>query len=503
MHLAFERVSFSYGVVEVLHGVDFAVPEGQVLAVLGENGAGKSTLMNILGGLLRPSSGRVLVDGREARFHGPADSISGGIAFIHQELSPVNDLRVYENMFLGREMLRGGVFLDSAGMRRAAREMLDRLGVDIAEDAPMSSLDASRKQLVEIARALLLRARCLIMDEPTTSLTGPEIARLFAIVRRLAADGVTVLFISHKLREVVELCDAYVVLRNGSLVASGKMAGTDAEALSRMIVGRGVDFSAHARGAGEAEGAERLRVVGLSHGRDFSDVSFSLRAGEIVGFTGLLGDGRSEIFRSIFGDIADASGEVFVDGAPFSSRSIPEALARGIAYLPDNRKENAILPDLSILANGTMATLARYCRGIFLRRSAQSAEFARNTAAFRIKYASESDAITTLSGGNQQKVVLSRWLNTNPRVLVLDNPTQGVDVGAKQEIYDFIRDAAARGVAVAVLSGDGQEISRVCTRAIVLFHGRIAGELRGGDLAEGNIMRLATGSAAGALEACR
>ncbi len=492
MNVAFDHISFSYGVVEVLHDVSFDVPEGRILAILGENGAGKSTLMNILGGLVQPARGGLLIDGAPVCFHGPEDSIAHGIAFIHQELSPVNDLRVYENMFLGRE-LRKGVFLDRDSMRREAADVLRQIGIDIDADAEMRGLDASRKQLVEIARALLCHAKCLIMDEPTTSLAEPEIKRLFDLVRRLAVQGVTILFISHKLREVKELCDAYVVMRNGSLVADGDMAQAGTDELSRLIVGR--DMAAEKNGAPffQPDGRELLRVDGLSHGRDFNGVSFSLRAGEILGFTGLLGDGRSEIFRAISGDIADATGEMILDGDPFHAASTREALAHGIAYLPNNRKENAVLPDLSIADNGTLATLRRYRSNLLLRRSRQREEFARNTRDFRIKYGNADDPITTLSGGNQQKVILSRWLNANPKILILDNPTQGVDVGAKQEIYEIIRKIAADGVGVVVLSGEGQEIVRLCTRAIVLFHGAIAGELAGDALSEQSIMRLATG----------
>lgn len=495
MHVAFDHVSFSYGVVEVLHDVSFDVPEGRILAVLGENGAGKSTLMNILGGLIRPARGELLIDGAPARFRSPEESIARGIAFIHQELSPVNDLRVYENMFLGRE-LRRGAFLDRGAMRRTAAEIMRQIGIDIDADSEMGGLDASRKQLAEIARALLCDAKCLIMDEPTTSLAEPEIERLFGIVRRLASQGVTILFISHKLREVKELCDSYVVMNNGRLVASGEMADATTVELSRLIVGRdmaeknGAPFSA-------APGKELLRVDGLSHGRDFSGISFTLHAGEILGFTGLLGDGRSEIFRAVSGDIPDAAGEMSLHGRPFHPADTREALAMGVAYLPGNRKENAVLPDLSIVDNGTLATLRRYCgRLLLLRRKAQRAEFEGDAREFHIKYADAGDPITTLSGGNQQKVILSRWLNARPSVLILDNPTQGVDVGAKQEIHGIIRGIAASGVGVAVLSGEGQEIAALCTRAIVLFHGHIAGELSGGAITEQAIMRLATGGGA-------
>ena len=491
MRIEFDQIHKSFGPTEVLHGVSLSLEGGQILALLGENGAGKSTLMNILGGLLRPDAGEVRVDGQPVQFRTPNDSIGHGIAFIHQELSPVNDLQVYENVFLGRE-LRRGLFLDRAAMRSQAAQLLQSLDIPIDVDSHMRDLDASSKQIVEICRALQCQARVIIMDEPTTSLAEHEIALLFTLVRNLAAQGVGIIFISHKLNEVKELCSRYAVLRNGAVVAEGEMADVTTEELSEWIVGHELAHWQPAR-AGQL-GSEVLRVDGISRGREFRDVSFSVRAGEILGITGLLGDGRSEVFRSLFGDTPDYEGRVFLEGQPFHARNTWSAVRAGLAYVPSNRKENAIVPDLSVLFNGTLATLRAYCRCGWLCRPRQEQDFQGPARDFRVKYGRLDDLITTLSGGNQQKVILARWLTTHPRLLVLDNPTQGVDIGAKQEIYDIVRRVAAEGMAVIVLSGEGQEIVRLCSRALVMYHGTIVGELQDDELNEHEIMRYATGS---------
>lgn len=492
MQIVFEDIHMAFGTTEVLHGVSLSLKGGQILALLGENGAGKSTLMNILGGLLKPVSGHILIDAKPVNLKSPNDSIRHGVAFIHQELNPVNDLKVYENMFLGREIHSKLGFLDRTSMRKQARELLDSLDIHIDEQTFMRDLDASFKQIVEITRALLCNAKTIIMDEPTTSLAEHEIQLLFKLVRTLAQQGVGIIFISHKLNEVKELCTDYAVLRNGSVVAQGPMADVDIETLSEHIVGHEL---AHQQKTTPAPyGRNILQAVDISNGHDFNHVSFTVRSGEILGVTGLLGDGRSELFRSVFGDTPDFTGELILEGKPFKARKTGQAIKHGIAYVPSNRKENAIVPDLSIKTNGTLATLKNYCRTGLLREKPQVDAFLKHAKDFRIKYADYQDLITTLSGGNQQKVVLARWLETNPKLLILDNPTQGVDIGAKQEIYDIIRKVAQQGVAVIVLSGEGQEIVRLCERTLVMFHGNMVGELAGDDLTEQNIMKYATGA---------
>ncbi|MCQ2397134.1 MAG: sugar ABC transporter ATP-binding protein [Lentisphaeria bacterium] len=492
MNIRFESIRKAFGVNEVLHGVSFSIDAGQIFALLGENGAGKSTLMNILGGMFPPTEGNIFLDGKAVSFATPNDSMKCGIAFIHQELCPVNDLTVAENIFIGREYRRRFGFLDRKRMNEETVRIFSELKVDIKATDMMRSLDASSKQIVAIARALLFKAKVIIMDEPTTSLTEQEIGRLFELVRRLAAQGVTIIFISHKLNEIKELCTAYAVLRNGSLVGTGKISDVTAADLSELIVGHELAGLAHSAFQAE-EKPIILSVEGMSRKNEFEKIAFSVHAGEILGFTGLLGAGHSEIFRSLFGDTPDYSGTVWLEGKKYHAKSTSAAVKAGIAYVPSNRKENAIVPDLSVLTNGTLASLSHFAKFGFVRKERQKAEFKTHSDNFHLKYSDIDDLITTLSGGNQQKVILARWLGRSPKVLVLDNPTQGVDIGAKQEIYEIIRKVAEKGVAVIVISAEGQEIQRLCTRAIVMFHGKIQGELSGERLTEGNIMKLATG----------
>ncbi len=476
----------------VLRGVDLSVAPGEIRALLGENGAGKSTLMNILGGIVPMDAGQILLGGRSARIASAREAIDSGIAFIHQELNLVNDLCVYENVFLGRE-LRRGLRLDHEAMRRETCQLLNRMNIPLSPTDPVGALDASYKQVVEIARALHQHARILIMDEPTTSLTDVEIDHVFALLRTLREKGMAIIFISHKLGEVRALCDTYTVLRDGAVVASGEVKDVTERDLARFMVGR--DVSAAGDYAPRPLGGEALRVEGFSSPRRFENVSFSLRAGEIVGFTGLLGDGRSELFSAIFGCDPHVTGQLSLAGARVRIRSTEQALRLGIGYVPRNRKENGIVKDMSILHNASLVTLPRLRRrfgpGLDLRLERE--RFARRAQELRIRMGSMDDPITSLSGGNQQKVVLAKWLDASPRVMILDNPTQGVDVGAKEEIYALIRGLAASGVAVAVLSSEAPEIIRLCDRALVLYHGHIQGELPRERMTEENIMLLATG----------
>lgn len=476
----------------VLRGVDFALRKGEIRALLGENGAGKSTLMNILGGILPMDAGTIELGGRSVRFTCVKDAIEHGIAFIHQELNLVNDLSVYENVFLGRE-IRRGLALDIARMKEETQSILSQMNIPLDPAAPVSNLDASYKQVVEIARALHQQAKVIIMDEPTTSLTDVEIEHVFSLLRTLKARGVSIIFISHKLGEVLSLCDSYTVLRDGVMVADGDVRDVTEIDLARFMVGR--DLAAQQDYAARPIGGEVLKVAHFSSPRRFEDVSFTLRAGEIVGFTGLLGDGRSELFSAVFGCDPHAAGDMELLGKSVRIRSTEQALRLGIGYVPRNRKENGIVKDMSILENASLVTLPGLRRrglpGIDHRLERE--RFSQHAAAMRIKMGSMDEAITSLSGGNQQKVVLAKWLDAHPKVMIFDNPTQGVDVGAKEEIYGLIRELAASGIAVAVLSSEAPEVIRLCDRALVLYHGRVQGRLERGDMNEENIMLLATG----------
>ena len=482
----------SFGANDVLKQVDFSLSGGEICALLGENGAGKSTLMNILGGVLPGDRGEIRLDGAPVRFQTPADSLHAGIAFIHQELSLINDLAIYENMFIGRELKTRSGLLDARAMIQKTQEVFDRLELDLDPRTMVRDLDASYKQIVEISRAMMMEASLIIMDEPTTSLTDPEIDRVFDMMRTLKSHGVGIVFISHKLKEVLAVCDCYTVLRDGNMVASGPVAEVTTEDLARFMVGHDVRTE-NLRQEREL-GGEVLRGEALGDGVHFRDVSFSVRSGEVLGVTGLLGDGRSELFQAVFG-VSPYTGRLFVEGNEVKVSNPTQAIRLGIGYVPRNRKENGIIKDMSIVENGSMVTLPRLAKWGFLDLARRDQEFDQQVQSLRIKMGKKSDLITSLSGGNQQKVVLAKWLSAHPKVLILDNPTQGVDVGAKEEIYDIILRLAGEGVAVVVLSSEAQEIIRVCDRALVMYHGAIQGEVSGTDMNEQTIMHLATGGA--------
>lgn len=491
MTLEMRNIYKSFGANDVLKDISFSITGGEISALLGENGAGKSTLMNILGGIIPADSGAVYLDGKPVQFRTPTESLHAGIAFIHQELNLVNDLAVYENMFIGRELKKKGGLLDARAMCERCREIFRRMDVELDPRVMVRDLDASYKQIVEIARALLMEASIIIMDEPTTSLTDPEIRRVFDMMATLKKQGVAIVFISHKLKEVMTICDSYTVLRDGSVVARGSVSDTNVDELARFMVGH--DVRTESLRKERKLGEPMLSVSGLSRKDSFQNISFQVRAGEVLGFTGLLGDGRSELFLTIFGSGGKYAGDISVNGSPVKIRTTRQAMSLGIGYVPRNRKENGIVGDMNILENGSIVTWPRNRKLFLLDWKKVRSGFAGQVKNLRIKMDREKDPIGSLSGGNQQKVVLAKWLNAQPRVLIFDNPTQGVDVGAKEDIYDTILDLASQGVAIVVLSSEAQEIIRLCDRTLVLYHGRVQGELAGDEMTEQEIMRLATG----------
>ena len=491
MKLSMRGIYKSFGANDVLRNVDFHLNEGEICALLGENGAGKSTLMNILGGVLPADRGTIELDGRRVSFHVPNDSLNAGIAFIHQELNLINDLPVYENMFIGRELKKHGL-LDRKTMLARTQELFDRMKIDVDPQVMVRELDASYKQIIEISRALMMNASIIIMDEPTTSLTEPEIERVFDMLRKLREQNVGIVFISHKLREVMTICDRYTVLRDGSLVADGLVKDATIAQIACEMVGHEVNSMPLNRAV--QLGDEVLRLEGLTLEPHFRDVSLSVHAGEVLGVTGLLGDGRSELFSAVFGAMQPTAGSILLSGKKVSIRSTRQATALGVGYLPRNRKENGIIKDMSILENGSIVMWEKLQKLGLINRKEQRRLFDQQRTGLRIKMGDERDSITSLSGGNQQKVVLAKWLSAHPKLLILDNPTQGVDVGAKEEIYEIILRLADEGVAVVVLSSEAQEIIRVCDRALVMYHGSIRAQVSGDTMNEHEIMRLATGA---------
>jgi ribose transport system ATP-binding protein len=377
-------------------------------------------------------------------------------------------------------------------MCRETQAVFDRLGLEMDPKIMVRDLDASYKQIVEISRAMMMNASIIIMDEPTSSLTVPEIERVFDMMRVLKEQGVGIVFISHKLKEVMQICTRYTILRDGNMVAEGAVEDVTTDDLARYMVGHDIRTSVLQHGRKTAD--EVLRVEKLTDLVNYHDISFSVRAGEVLGVTGLLGDGRSELFLSIIGAGTNYTGRVFLNGSPVKVHSTTQALELGIGYLPRNRKENGIVKDMSILENGSIVTWSRLSKFGFINRLLQNQEFDAQVKSLHIKMDRKSDLITSLSGGNQQKVILAKWLSIQPKLLILDNPTQGVDVGAKEEIYDIILHLADQGVAVIVLSSEAQEVIRVCDRALVMYHGALQGEVAGATMNEHEIMRLATGA---------
>ncbi|MBU9711984.1 sugar ABC transporter ATP-binding protein [Evansella tamaricis] len=491
MIIEMKNIKKSFGSNNVLKDVSLSMKGGEICALLGENGAGKSTLMNILGGVHQMDSGSIIVDEKQVEFNTPVDSQKTGIAFIHQELNLINDLPIYENMFLGRELKTKRGSLDLEKMFDETEKMFKRMNVDLDPNKMVRELDSSYKQIVEICRAMMTDASIIIMDEPTTSLTDQEIERVFNMMKTLKNHNVGIIFISHKLNEVMTICDRYLVLRDGNLVAEGAISDVTTKDLARFMVGHDVRTEPLLRE--KKLGEEILRVEGLTYKHNFKDIHFSIRAGEILGVTGLLGDGRSELFQSIFGADGISSGKIYLNGKQVKISSTTEAISKGIAYLPRNRKENAIIKDMNIRENASIVTWPKFSNRGIINTQKHEETFDEHRKVLHLKMGKMTDNITSLSGGNQQKVVLAKWLAAEPKLLILDNPTQGVDVGAKEDIYDIILKLAAEKIAVVVLSSEAHEIIRVCDRTLVMYHGVIQGEVSGEEMNEHNIMSLATG----------
>ena len=476
--------------VTVLDKVDFSVEQGEVHALLGENGAGKSTLMNILAGVYTRDGGEVVFDGKPLVNTTVQKSESAGIAFVHQEINVFNDLKVYENIFMRKEIAKFGV-TNKRAMIKQSRELFERLGVDIDPTDLVSTFDTAKKQLLEIAKALFVNAKLIILDEPTTALSNEQIAHLFSIVKHLKEDeGVSFIFISHKMNEIFEIADRYTVLRNGVMVGTGDIADTDPETVTRLMVGS--SYSAADVYSTRELGEEVLRLEHLS-GEGFRDVSFAARKGEVIGMTGLKGAGVSEAMQAVFGAVPATSGKIFIEGKEINIRSIHKAMKHSIGMVAANRKENSVLPDMNLLENGYIAehTISMAKQPVIIKRR-EIKRYNERKEQLSIKANSHEDLITSLSGGNQQKVILARWLNTEADILLLDNPTQGIDVGAKAEIYKLILKLAEEGKTILVNTLEIPEVQKVADRCIVFYHGTIKKVLERGDINEETVMLHAT-----------
>ncbi|MFI6948091.1 sugar ABC transporter ATP-binding protein [Streptomyces sp. NPDC050422] len=491
--LALEGVSKSFGAVRALRGVSLRLYAGEAHALAGENGAGKSTLIKALAGVHRPDAGTVLLDGEPVEFHGPADARDAGVAVIYQEPTLFPDLSVAENIFVGRQPRRSLGRVDHRAVRRAAADLFERLGVDLDPDQPARGLSIADQQLVEIAKALSFDARVLIMDEPTAALTGSEVARLFGVVRTLRAEGAAVLFISHRLEEIFALCQRVTTLRDGAWISSEPLEGLSEDDLVRRMVGRDLDelYPKQRTEVGEVA----LRVSRLTREGVFTDVSFAVRRGEIVGLAGLVGAGRSEVARAVFGVDRFDAGEVEVLGRKLRSGAPSVAMAAGLALVPEDRRAQGLVMDMSIERNIGLTGFATTTRAGLMNRAAERDRAVDWAVKLQVKYARLADVVGTLSGGNQQKVVLAKWLATSPQVLIVDEPTRGIDVGTKAEVHRLLSSLAAEGVAVLMISSDLPEILGMADRVLVMHEGRLAAEIPRSEVTEETVMAAATGRA--------
>jgi ribose transport system ATP-binding protein len=482
--------------VQVLHDMGFAVRPGQVLGLVGENGSGKSTTMNILGGVLPMDAGRMTLDGAEYRPRGPREAEARGIAFIHQELNLFRNLTVAENLFIAGfpKRVPGLPFIDRAKVRARTQELLSAVDLDVQPNTPVSRLSQGERQLVEIAKALGSNARMIIFDEPTTSLTTRETERLFDIIDRLRRQGIAIIYISHILRDVLRLCDDVLVLRDGHLVGAAPRAEMTEERMISLMVGRTIDQIYPPRDPPVQPGAPVLEVRGLSQPGMVKDIEFSLRAGEVLGLSGLMGAGRSELARILFGIDPFASGDIRVAGTPVAALTPAACMAHGMAFLTEDRRAEGLMMEASIADNVALASLPEFGRTWlrFIDRTRLGDEVARVSSAVRINARDLTRTLVkNLSGGNQQKAVIGKWLLHEPRVFILDEPTRGIDVGAKYEVYKIINQLAAAGTGVLFISSEIEELTGMCDRILVMAHGEIRAEFARAEFDREAILRTA------------
>jgi rhamnose transport system ATP-binding protein len=490
--LSLRNASKSFGAVRALEDVSIDLFAGEVHSLLGENGAGKSTLVKIFAGVHPPDAGSIQVGGRTALIDGPADARDAGIAVIYQEPILFADLTVEENIFIGRQPLTGGRRIDRRAMRAHVSEIFERLGVGLDPGRIARGLSIAEQQIVEIGKALSLEAKVIVMDEPTAALSAVEVARLFRVVESLRSEGAAVLFISHRLEEIFQICQRVTVLRDGRLVLSRELEGVTADDLVRAMVGRDIVVRESEQ---QAAGDTVLRVERLTREGFFTDISFEVRAGEIVALAGLVGAGRSEVACAIFGIDRYDAGAVTVNGRRLRRASPTAAMAAGIGLVPEDRRQQGLVMDLSIARNVALTSLGRL-RRFGLIRSAAERRFAADWAVrLRLKYGRLSDPANSLSGGNQQKVVLAKWLGREPRLLIVDEPTRGIDVATKAEVHRLLDELAAQGVAVLMISSELPEVLHVADRILVMRERRLVAELTHAEATEERIVAAATGQA--------
>lgn len=474
--------------VLALNNVSLSVYPGRVLALVGENGAGKSTLMKVLSGVHKRDAGEILIEGKSVEIASPIASRQMGISIIYQELSVLNNMDIAENIFVGREKKKNG-FVDKKAQHEEAAKLLSRVGLTIDTHTMTRRLSTAQKQMVEVAKALSYNSKLIIMDEPTSSLTDKETAMLMDIIRRLRDEGVAIVFISHRMNEIFEISDEIAVMRDGEMVQHMITSEVCEQQVIAAMVGRDVNDIFHKEEA--PIGDVVLEVKNLSTKNFLKNISFNVRAGEIVGFAGLVGAGRSEVMRALFAVDPRESGEIYVNGKQVEIKSTVDALNAGMGFVPEDRKEQGLILKQTIRANASLAALNSVANGWFIDRKREKALSDEYVSKLKVKTPSIEQLIMNLSGGNQQKVVIAKWMATHPKVLILDEPTRGIDVGAKKEIHTLMSELAKQGVAIIMISSELPEVLGMADRIYVMHDGRIKGEIDRVNASQESIMKLA------------
>ncbi|WP_434751209.1 sugar ABC transporter ATP-binding protein [Paenibacillus amylolyticus] len=491
MHIQMNNIHKAFGTNQVLSGVDFELKEGEVHALMGENGAGKSTLMNILIGLHQRDQGTIEIDGKETYFGSPKEAEQLGITFIHQELNVWPEMTVLDNLFIGKEISSSMGLLNTKQMKALATEQFAKLSVDIPLERPAGECSVGQQQMIEIAKALMTDAKVIIMDEPTAALTEREIQKLFGVIRSLQKNGVSIVYISHRMEEIFTICDRITIMRDGRTVDTKAIPETNFDEVVRKMVGRELTERYPSRNPKYGEVVLEVREV--SRKGLFENVSFDVKAGEVLGFSGLMGSGRTEIMRAIFGLDRLDSGEIKIRGKKVNIRKPADAVKHGIGFITEDRKDEGLVLDFSIRENMALTNLFSFSNKGFILNAKEQEFVDTLIKRLQIKTQSSETAARNLSGGNQQKVVIAKWVGIGPSVLILDEPTRGVDVGAKREIYQLMNELTDRGVAIIMVSSELPEVLGMSDRIAVVHEGHITGVLPKEQATQEHIMTLATG----------
>ncbi len=492
MKIEMKGINKSFGSNQVLKDAGFLLKDGEVHALMGENGAGKSTLMKILTGVYTRDAGTVHVDGKEVVYKSPQEAEKAGIVFIYQELNVLFDLTVEENLFMGKEITKGFGICDKKAMRKKAQEVMDKMGVNIPINAVMSDLSVGQQQMVEICKALMVDAKVLIMDEPTAALTQSETEGLFKLIKSLRKKGVSIVYISHRMEEIFELCDRITILRDGTYVGTENIKDINMDDIVRMMIGREIG-ERYPKREGIKIGDEVLTVENLTKGKTFQNVNFGVHAGEVLGVSGLMGAGRTEIMHAIFGNLPYDSGRILMNGEIVNIKCARDAINAGIGFITEDRKTEGLLLEKSIAENIELANLGKVSDKSIISKSKGKELVKKGIEEFRIRCFGPEHECANLSGGNQQKVVFAKWVYTDPKVLIMDEPTRGVDIGAKKEIYSVINDLAAKGVAIIMVSSELPEVLGMSDRIMVVHEGKITGIIDAAQADQEKVMTLATG----------